>query len=1165
MNYTSLIECHKQYKYSANIDFDINNEEKIEEYIPNKSSTELLSEFFYDACNSNGKHAKILYGSYGAGKSHLLTILAAILSKTNINTKAFSNFLSKLENYDDNFAKAIKLFKKKEKPFLVVSIRGDYDDFNKCVLSSVKKELTKRNIDINYDSYYDEATKLINTWESRNDSREALNTCCKKCEINLNQLKEQLLKLDKSGRQKFEKLFAQMTYGAKFNSEDGNLLDTLITINEEIKNVFQGIVFIFDEFGKYVEDYESSIKVKQVQDLAEYCDHSKYNNSIILVSHRQLSLYVEKYFSDQSEEWKKIEGRFSDVSISPRYNQSFLMISQVLQKTTKWPKFKTKFRNELEQLYNQAWGFNGFSLESEKINPFEDCYPLHPLTLYALEKLSNRIAQNNRTFFTYLVGDEENSLKKKLESFDLNEFHFVGVNDIYDYFEKSMESYKSKNANMVYQKSQFALSKVKENTIDEKILKVIAVAEIISDSNTFKSDEKTISYVIDSEKGKIKEALCRLENNKIIRYMRQYNSYDFWNSSTYDIDEMIEENKGQIQDDQIVSILNDEFVNFALYPYEYNAKFHIKRAYIPVFANKEDIKKRIFLRRLPNYFDGALVMALDIGKEYDIILENEYPENYIFLTNPYKDLYNEVKRYVALKYLQSKLPELKENDPLIEKELNIYLDEEQAMIWDMIYRWSKLQTKGITVINSNKKIKCDSQEELINLASKQMYAMFPKTLIVNNDLINKNNITGAMRVARNKALTYLLETNNPISKCQKLSPEHTILRSVLSMNALIADETITKVNSFDDGKPSSYYIRIEIEEFLLKCVKAPGKVSELYKKLKQPPYGLRDGYIPVVFASFINAYQNKTFLFHGQEKEFTPEEISTAFSEKSDYELAITKLNNEQDDYINSLEKLFENYNTGKSKNRLKNLYDSMDKHYSSLSKSARTTERFLSNNGKKYRKIFSEIYSNYSQFFFDILPSIEKDLNKLTKIIKNIKNELESVSQKQIDMVINTISNLVEEENNATLKDKLKNKYVKEWQKLSNKTLDYQTDEFLLVCQNIDDYKTDFELIDALSNKIVGFEAEYWNDEKINEFCNEIEKILFKLDKEKIKKDDEIRVVIETNNDKFEIKRFNKVELSVAGKILFSKIESTMLNFGQSISSEEEMNILIELMKNIK
>ena len=58
-----------------------------------------------------------------------------------------------------------------------------------------------------------------------------------------------------------------MSYGAAFNSTAGNLIDNMNYANEAIKEKYRGIVLVFDEFGRYVEDYGEVLKVKTVQDL----------------------------------------------------------------------------------------------------------------------------------------------------------------------------------------------------------------------------------------------------------------------------------------------------------------------------------------------------------------------------------------------------------------------------------------------------------------------------------------------------------------------------------------------------------------------------------------------------------------------------------------------------------------------------------------------------------------------------------------------------------------------------------------------------------------------------------------------------------------------------------------------------------------------------------
>ena len=47
MNYTSLVTKKIQYKYSANICFDMKDEEKLAEFIPNITTTEIIREYLF--------------------------------------------------------------------------------------------------------------------------------------------------------------------------------------------------------------------------------------------------------------------------------------------------------------------------------------------------------------------------------------------------------------------------------------------------------------------------------------------------------------------------------------------------------------------------------------------------------------------------------------------------------------------------------------------------------------------------------------------------------------------------------------------------------------------------------------------------------------------------------------------------------------------------------------------------------------------------------------------------------------------------------------------------------------------------------------------------------------------------------------------------------------
>ena len=239
---------------------------------------------------------------------------------------------------------------------------------------------------------------------------------------------EQLISgLRKYKRKSFEqyKHILKNAFGYNIDTYGENFENFIRESYEYIKNKgYKGIVYIFDEFSAYltalIEDGRINMNLPKIQQFAESCYLSRGMNMFFIASiHKSLSILLKSVVLEK-EELDKIVGRFNN-EITLDFSKGSELIKDTLKiDRTNYQIMKNQY-NEVKELEELTDGLLKYY------------YPLHPVTIDYLNKLSKLYAQENRTLFRFLSDVVDPIIKKENIIVD-GHLNIITMDVLYDYF-----------------------------------------------------------------------------------------------------------------------------------------------------------------------------------------------------------------------------------------------------------------------------------------------------------------------------------------------------------------------------------------------------------------------------------------------------------------------------------------------------------------------------------------------------------------------------------------------------------------------------------------------------------------------------------------------------------------------------------------------------------
>lgn len=836
MSIKNKIHINTHYTRSINLERDAGSLEVVNAYIPTSRALKLFGRMAEGFNNDLAPRAWSLIGPYGSGKSSASVFLSHLLSSPDLPTTKAA-----LKNLNGSAADVATSYRKeiaKSNGFLKVLITGSPEPMGKKIVQGLASASAQFFSNFNH-----RKPKIVG------------------------------------------KLEALATAEIVSTSE-------IIALFKELQSTLtskqcKGIYIVIDELGKFLEfeaRHYGANDIYILQALAEHaCKGDKCNLFLFVLLHQSFEQYAKGLGESLKNEWAKVQGRFEDVSFLESAEQVLRVVSAAFnydftQKEQKQHKSTVKSFVDILQENKALPGVVDKKTMTELMCR---CYPLHPVSAILLPALCQKVAQNERTLFSYLGSHEEFGLQDMIERFESTK-EFIYPHHVYDYFitnqPAALGDYRTHRR---WAEVVTAIERLGDAPEDHlNLLKTIGLLNIIGIKGGFKPSKALLSTCCSSTNS-LNKAIKALSDKSIITYRRFSSEYRVWQGSDFDLEEALEEELNNLGEFSLANELNKANALMPIVARRYTINSGALRYFTPEFVDAQTYRSSAQKTN-----DPRVIFFLASAKD-DEALFHESVINYysdldlVALCLNGTQLREATAEVLALRHVHNKRQELN-SDPVAKREFEdrltaaelaernlLQLLQERPQECEWHYRADQYE------VNTKRGF-----QELLSWVLETVYCKSPT---LHNELINRDRPSSQANAARNKLLEAMME--NPSDKkdlgIEKFPPEKAIYRSILAATGLHNKET----REFQEPHKKSpfYHVWKEINLFLDSTEKAPRSLAELNQVLMAPPYGVKAGVLPIVYITAFIVYQHELALYENRQyKPVMTQEMLERFVKRPD-------------------------------------------------------------------------------------------------------------------------------------------------------------------------------------------------------------------------------------------------------------------------------------------
>lgn len=789
--------------------------------------------------------------------------------------------------------------------------------------------------------------------------------------------------------------------------------EELFSTLESLSLSNDGLLLIVDEMGKLLEGTEQQgDDIYFFQELAEFVSRTEGHIVLIGILHQSFRQYAKhQNFSEKVQhEWEKVQGRFSDIPLVTSSDETIELIGKAI-------KCDSSINGQAYRICSDVANFiktKRYSISDDFHEQLQECWPIHPVTAMMLGPASKKqYGQNERSVFGFLSSQETFGFQFFLNRTQAKSSASYNPDMYWGYLKENLEpsiisSIDSQRWILANTSVERATQKGKD--LHVSLAKSIAVIDLFKNGTGLCASTTILETLYPGHsRHEVQKALNELESWKVIIFRRFNDAWSVFEGSDFDFNGALthELSKGSFDIDKAEK-------HVRLHPVVAKKHLHLTGAlrWMKVSVVDKDSLSRKIASFQPNQSEfGQFLLLLDqdeLNESILNLLEKDESNSVVGIPHNRAEIYDLIQEISALDKIESH-QELS-GDSVARKELlerrRVSVEKIKRAISISMVNAKWYHRRAISGEDSN------NVSQLCSNIADRIYSHTPK---ISSELINRDVLSSNSVKARKTLLYKMLESE----AIEDLGIDGYPAEKGLYLTCL----KVTEIHQFDHKKglwvfskpvSSDNAISFLWEEAMNLINSGEGKinVSDIYSLWSKPPFGVKDGLLPVLFWAFYFANKSKLGLYKDQYYVPNVDEVmlDESLQNIARFELQGIEITEDRKRLLKGISSVLQNLNYKvaeqasplEAARTLVALIHRLPKWTRSSRQFPKETLKLRDELGRAsdpHKVIFHDISSIYGTDCIEIiLEKLQRSLNDLVSAYPNLLKELSALLFKELD-----------------------------------------------------------------------------------------------------------------------------------------------------------------------